>query len=169
MPTNPNARVASIAVVVAAALSSSCDGERACTLVGCNSQLVIEAPALDDAAFTVLFESNEITGTVTCPAADDTGFRGIAIDATGDIAREADESSAASVVAFCNEDGVALSAFRSDVDPADVFPTNVTVTFTNTDGATTFSASDDDLAYDVSQPNGPDCEPTCLQGTLLVQ
>jgi hypothetical protein len=149
--------LASVAFVAACDLTPP----TACSLVGCNSVLTVEAPALDDAAFSVTVESDTWSGTISCAPADAAGERGPPVETTGDIARE--EADAVSAIATCDRRGVTLRPLLREA--ADELPTSAIVTITS--GADTFVADDDDIAYAVSQPNGPDCEPTCSTATLV--
>lgn len=151
-----------IAGSLACFIASACDTPRACTLIGCSSAVGVEANALSDAAFTAVVESDTVNGSVSCAAADENGERGAPTDTSGDIARE-ETADGATVGATCNARGITLRVLLRD--DADVLPTRATITLTS--GAETFTADANPVIYDVSLPNGPECEPTCSVAVLF--
>jgi hypothetical protein len=155
--------------LVGVAASEAClPSSTACTLVGCSSALTIEAPTLGDGPFTVAIDSASLAGEVDCGALVD-GGRGQATAARGDIARDFDAVSTGDVVvvAECTERGVRLLVARSDARATEVLPTTATINVTS--GADVFSVNAQAIEYDVSQPNGPECEPTCHTALVVAE
>ncbi|HEY2375572.1 MAG TPA: hypothetical protein VGH98_06315 [Gemmatimonadaceae bacterium] len=105
-------------------------GEHTCTLIGCDSGLVVHLATMPTAPFRV---------EVRISPGDQAAY---VFDCT-DLTR-------------CSQD-VFLNGLIAD-------RATVTVIVGAASSTTTFNQ----IVYTTSQPNGPDCEPTCKQGTVQV-
>lgn len=79
-------------------------------------------------------------------------------DLSGDFAGDN-----AALLVTCTEDGFPLA-----VDGGGEPPAEITVEVTGASSGGLVSDTFEGIQYTVSQPNGPDCEPTCYQTTLIV-
>lgn len=133
--------------------------ENACTLIGCGDSIEVDLGDVADEGFQASVESAAASGGFTCsPANADGVISSTPTDLSGDFASED-----AALMPSCSADGFLL-ARRRDGDP----PTTITVEATGATSGTVVQETFADIDYEVSQPNGPDCEPTCFHTTLSV-
>lgn len=157
-----------LAIVVAVVVTGVVVGcslpfeETTCTLIGCGDTITIDLGEVADEGFVATVESPLASGGFSCSAPEQTNEGSVAsmspTDLSGDFA--GDE---ASVFVTCTEDGFLL-AMADDGEP----PAAITVEATGASSGSVVSDTFEDIQYTVSQPNGPDCEPTCYQTTLIV-
>lgn len=156
--------VAPLLVVVVA----GCADARTCHLVGCGSALTVVVAGAAPAAFVVAATIDGRDGIVECGALNE-GAR--ATTSTSGALRGDDDGAARDEVdaihAWCASDGVHVTPVAHPSAPAPRMPASAR--FVVTQGDRTLVAEAESIAYDVLQPNGPDCAPTCFQATLTAR
>lgn len=149
-------------IVVVTAAFSACDPlfpPTGCTLIGCTSTIDFVLPEEQTSVYTVTIESASLSGSVECvpPNPDEPNAVWSERAFNGDLR----DSAPALATVVCDANRVSLQFF--DADPA--MPDEVTIEIAGEDAlAQTFT----DIEYAVSQPNGPDCPPTCSQVELTL-
>jgi hypothetical protein len=154
-----------LAALVVVGVGAACFSYEACTLVGCNSNLVFEAPwAQGAASFHVELDSPDVAGSFDCLRG--TGPQeGVFVLDESSLAGDFSLDVAAPFTAHCEERTFLFGFLPRQREVT--MPSDIAVTVTTADDARsrTFTAID----YDVSQPNGEACEPTCLSARLIVE
>lgn len=130
-----------------------------CTLIGCLDAINIELPVEHSSAYTVRVDSPTLSGSFECapPNAGEAGSAWSARAFEGDFG----QGGPALATAMCRASGVSLQFFGEDAD----LPEQLRVEL---DGAQSVSQTFSDIQYNVSQPNGPDCPPTCRSVALTL-
>lgn len=144
----PLALLGTFALVLAAAVAlvpAGCDniGEQGCTLIGCQDQLTVTFGHLVALPYDVKLTLDGKTATFTC---DGTGVK----------------SPAGTSVQRCDGEGFVLLATPAMVD------VSVTCGVAPDDGGISRCGTSAQPTYKTTQPNGPNCEPTCRQATVTV-
>lgn len=136
---------------------SACAPSEMCTLIGCESAITVSLPEPQSGPFAITLESEAFSGSVECapPEQEPTGDAWVARNPTGDLG----EAPSAAATVRCAP-GAVTFVFLGE-EPA--MPEELTVSL---DGDAPLTQTFSDIDYDVSQPNGPDCPPTCRTTTL---
>lgn len=151
--------VAAVALLVplAATLLPSCDlPTQSCTLVGCQSGIDFALFDAHTAAYTVTIESAEVSGSFECVPPTDPGEE---LWTTRSFSGDLGQEESALATALCGASSVSLRFLHQDAD----LPEQLSIEI---DGERDVTHTFSGIEYTVSQPNGPDCPPTCSQAEL---
>ena len=154
-----------LAVLVfgAVATATGCLPQQNCTLIGCSSSLNVDVPWLGTApSFDVTVDGPGVAGAFTCTLDPDNAGAYI-LDpstATGDFAPDSGSP-------FSAECDGTRSTFRIATGAEGIMPSELALTVSA--AGDTRSQNFSGLQYDVLQPNGEDCAPTCENTGLTVE
>lgn len=130
-----------------------------CTLVGCTSRIDVVLPEAQSIVYTVTLSSPTVSGSVECvpPNPDDENAMWSERAFGGDLR----EQGPAIATVVCHASRVSVQFLSEDPD----LPDELTIEIA---GDGDFSQTFSGIEYTVSQPNGPDCPPTCSQVELAM-
>ena len=158
-----------VALTVALLTAPGCAPSSACTLAGCQSGVKIYTTASSlPAGASMRTCRNAVCATAKLVAEDDAGTRFDALYDpqifVGGCSAEPVDGGAGFAVACQVSAAAVTDAGASETETPLSESDRYTVSIVQ--GSTVTTLVDDTATYTTFQPNGPSCDPTCLEGTI---